>query len=352
MSSRNSEALNVIRETVRSQSLVLMSWSRGLSWVLFGVVLLAPLCEPTSTSTSTAVTDREAVESSTRSQPLEKTTQLPPNPDSLLLPADSVLQRELERAVAQHPDWQALVEEKALALGLVDLSVLDRPRYAALNGTEMLYAASLPKIGILLAAVHQLEEGTLSVTPAVKRDLDAMIRVSSNAAATRMINRVGGLDAVNEVLTDPRYRFYDKSLGGGLWVGKRYASDSRRERDPLEGLSHAATVYQVSRFYTLLAQHRLVSEARSTQMLDLLDDPGLSHKFVGPLQRRAPEAEIHRKSGSWRHWHADSALVWGPDRRYVVVALVRDERGARIVRSVIPVVERVLGITETDTTNS
>jgi len=269
--------------------------------------------------------------------------------DSVVLPTDPALQKRLERAVANRPHWAQLAEQRAFALGLVDLSDLGRPRYAAVNSREMIYAASLPKIGILLAAVHQVEEGTLSMTPAIKRDLNAMIRVSSNAAATRMINRVGGLDAVNEVLTDPRYQLYDRSKGGGIWVGKRYASDSRRARDPLEGLSHAANAYQVARFYTLLAQHRLISEARSEQMLEILDDPGLSHKFVGSLEERAPEAEIHRKSGSWRRWHADSALVWGPERRYVVVALVKDPRGARIVRSVIPVVERVLGITKPNT---
>ena len=265
--------------------------------------------------------------------------------DSSLLPTDPALQKRLERAVANRPRWARLAEERVFALGVVDLSDLDRPRYAAVNSREMIYAASLPKIGILLAAEHQLEAGTLSMTPAVKRDLNAMIRVSSNAAATRMINRVGGLAAVNTVLTDPRYQFYDETNGGGLWVGKRYASDRRRDRDPIEGLSHAANVHEVCRFYTLLAQRRLISEARSEQMLEILDDPGLSHKFVGSLEQRAPEAEIYRKSGSWRRWHADSALVWGPQRRYVVVALVKDPRGARIVRSVIPAVEGLLGIT-------
>lgn len=269
--------------------------------------------------------------------------------DSVLLPADSALQAAMVEALRKHASWKKLADKGRLALGLVDLSDLQRPRYAAVNGEEMMYAASLPKIGILLAAVHQLEEGTLSMSPALQRDLDAMIRVSSNAAATRMIDRVGGLDAVNAVLTDPRYQLYDESTGGGIWVGKRYASDSRRMPDPMEGLSHAATVYQVCRFYTLLAQHRLINEARSEQMLALLDDPGLSHKFVGPLEERAPQAEIHRKSGSWRNWHADSALVWGPERRYVVVALVRDPQGAQIVRKTIPLVERVLGFTPDST---
>ena len=314
-----------------------MHWSRPLSWLLLGVFLL-PLTEHGRASQEAQFASPRSTESQIADSPRL------PLPDDSLLAVDSTLQRTLNRALAQRPSWTQLANEKALAIGLVDLSTLDTPRYAAVNSTEMLYAASLPKIGILLAAVHQLEAGTLTMTPAVKRDLDTMIRMSSNAAATRMINRIGGLDAVNEVLTDPQYKFYDRSNGGGLWVGKRYASDSRRERDPLEGLSHAANVYQVCRFYTLLAQHRLINQARSEQMLTLLDDPGLSHKFMRPLTRRAPEADIHRKSGSWRQWHADSALVWGPDRRYVVVALVKDERGGRIIRSIIPVVERILDI--------
>ena len=42
----------------------------------------------------------------------------------------------------------------------------------------------------------------------------------------------------------------------------------------------------------------------------MLGDPGIDHKFVRTLKRLAPEAELYRKSGSWRDWHADSVLVW------------------------------------------
>ena len=37
-------------------------------------------------------------------------------------------------------------------------------------------------------------------------------------------------------------------MGGGLWVGKRYAAAGKRLPDPMNGLSHGATVEQVSRF--------------------------------------------------------------------------------------------------------
>ena len=263
---------------------------------------------------------------------------------------DSTLQSRLQRAVSQ-AGWGHLVAQEALAVGIVDLSTPAHPRYAALNGEEMMYAASLPKIGILYAAVRQMERGTLAPSPAVEADLQKMIRVSSNAAATRMIDRVGGLEAVNRTLERSPAALYDRDRGGGLWVGKRFSSDSQRQPDPIEGLSHAATVHQVARFYTLAATGQLVTPERSAQMLDALSNPGLDHKFVHALQRRAPEADVYRKSGSWRQWHADSALVWGPNRRYVVVALVKNENGEQIVRSLLPAAEDALGIAPRDSTS-
>jgi len=259
---------------------------------------------------------------------------------------DTKLQIGLEAALSRS-EWGNLIDRHDMAVGIVDLANPETIRYAAVNGTDMMYAASLPKIGILYAAERQLEQGRLAPSPAVTQDLNAMIRVSSNAAATRMIDRVGGLEAVNRALTEAP-AFYDRDRGGGIWVGKRFSSDTRRQPDPLQGISHAATVHQVARFYTLVATGALINRERSAEMLDILSDPGLDHKFVHSLQERAPEAEIYRKSGSWRDWHADSALVWGPERRYVVVGLVKDDRGEEIIRSVIPIVERALGVSSSE----
>ena len=65
--------------------------------------------------------------------------------------ADPVLPHSLEEVVAAQGQARA-VAEKHLALSLVDLSSPGRPRLAMLNGDTMLYAASLPKIAILLGA--------------------------------------------------------------------------------------------------------------------------------------------------------------------------------------------------------
>lgn len=286
--------------------------------------------------------------SSTRAQTPQPVTGLPvfvadddwhPLRDQL----DPELQAVLTARLQQNKLWKQLLAEKRMAISVVDLSRPEEARFAQVNGDVMMYAASLPKIAILLAAMQQIEDGVLKETPEVKKDLNDMIRVSSNGAATRMIDRVGGLDAIEAVLRDPRYAFYDPQYGGGLWVGKRYSSSSRRNPDPMKGLSHAATATQVSRFYYLVAEGRLVSEARSRQMLEILGNPGINHKFVNSLSSIVPGRSLFRKSGSWRNWHADSILVWGSDwRRYIVVCLVEDKNGEGIMRNVIPAVESVL----------
>ncbi len=256
---------------------------------------------------------------------------------------DPKLQGALETRLNRNAVWRKLLEEQRMAVSIVDLSDPSEPRFARVNGDVMMYAASLPKIAILLAAMQQIEDGKLKETPAVTKDLNDMIRISSNSAATRMIDAVGGLAEIEKVLRDPRYQLFDADRGGGLWVGKRYSKSNRRNPDPLKGLSHGATATQVSRFYYLIAQGRLVSRDRSKQMLEILADPGINHKFVNTLTKLAPRARLYRKSGSWRDWHSDSVLVWGPEwRRYVVVCLVEDENGERIIRNIIPAIESVL----------
>lgn len=256
---------------------------------------------------------------------------------------DAQLQAALEARLDRNAVWRKLIADKRMAVSVVDLSNAADPRFSRVNGDVMMYAASLPKIAILLTAMHQMHHGQLEETPEIMRDLNRMIRKSSNTAATAMIDRVGGLSAIEQVLTDPAYEFFDEDRGGGLWVGKRYAKSGRRNPDPLQGLSHGATVTQVARFYYLVAEGRLVSRKRSKQMLDILADPGISHKFVNSLRQVAPRAKLFRKSGTWRNWHSDSVLVWGPDwRRYIVVCLVEDENGERIIRNLIPAVETLL----------
>lgn len=260
---------------------------------------------------------------------------------------DNSLQANLEEEILSNEIWSQLISQKKMAIGIVDLSDPERVRFARLNGNYMMYAASLPKIAILLSAMDAIEKGELTETPEVKKDMRLMISKSDNAASTRMIDRIG-YAKIESVMTDPNYEFYDENSGGGLWVGKRYGGGGDTNREPLKQLSHAASVTQVCRFYYLLANGKLVNEKRSKQMLSIMENPELHHKFVNTLNMIAPTARLFRKSGSWKTYHSDSILVWGKEsnRRYILVALVDDPDGEQIIRNLVKPVEKVLKKTE------
>ncbi|AEH02295.1 serine hydrolase [Lacinutrix sp. 5H-3-7-4] len=254
---------------------------------------------------------------------------------------NSNLQKLLEAEIMANPKWRQLIRNKKMSVGVVDLTDETNIKYAGLNDEHMMYAASLPKIAILLAAMDAIETGELVDTKEVRKDMRLMISKSNNAASTRMIDRVG-YEKIESVLRAPKTKLYDEEVGGGLWVGKRYASGGRRYPDPIKGLSHAATTKQVCSFYYQLAMGNLISTDRSKEMLDIMKDPALHHKFVNTLDKIAPNATIYRKSGSWKNYHADSALVWGPKRRYIIVALIDNNFGEQITRNLVVPIEKVL----------
>tara|TARA_R110002050_G_scaffold261556_1_gene401579 strand:- start:40671 stop:41573 length:903 start_codon:yes stop_codon:yes gene_type:complete len=256
---------------------------------------------------------------------------------------DMTLQKNLEQELMSNSKWKSLIDQKKMAVGIVDLSNPDKVRFARINGNYMMYAASLPKIAVLLAAMDAIDKGELKETAEVKKDMRLMISKSNNQASTRMIDRVG-YKKIEAVMTDPKYEFYDEDKGGGLWVGKRYGGGGNTNREPLKNLSHAASVTQVCRYYYLLANGKLVNEKRSKQMLNIMENPELHHKFVNTLDKIAPNARLFRKSGSWKTYHSDSVLVWGkdPNRRYILVALIDDANGEQIIRNLVKPVEKVI----------
>lgn len=255
---------------------------------------------------------------------------------------DQGLQARLDQALQREKLWQALISTGKMAVGLVDLSDPARPRFAQVNGNTMMYAASLPKIAILLAAFQGLKDGSLNQTPQIKTDLIEMIRRSDNFAASQMVARIG-LKKIEQVILDPRYQFYDAKKGGGIWVGGAFTRASAQNPEPLKNLIQAATVNQVCRFYYLLAYGRLINPESSRQMLKILAFPDLHDKFVGVLEKEVPPNHLYRKSGDFRIWYSDSILVWDqPLKRYILVALVEDPRGEQILRKLAPLAEQIL----------
>ncbi len=240
--------------------------------------------------------------------------------DALVLPPpDPQLQAGLDQVLAQAP-FRKLIRQGRLSVALVDLSDGDL-RFAGTDFDRMRYAASLPKIAILLAVFDAVQRGEVAYTPQVKDQLVKMIRFSSNRAATDSI-RLVGFENIARTLRDPGYQLYDPNRQGGLWVGKDYGGGlGRWKRDPMHHLSHGATARQVARFLVMLEQGTLVSPWASGEMKEILSHPGIRHKFVKGLSQR-PGSRIFRKSGSWREWHSDAAIVEHNGRKYVAVALM------------------------------
>ena len=156
---------------------------------------------------------------------------------------DSALNEEFGR-----PFWKNAGGHD-FGLALVDTTDLRQPKVAERHGDRMMYAASLPKIAILLGAFVEVERGNLQLDQRLQNRLARMIRHSSNTAATRVLQQVGPANLA-EILQSPRFRLYDPAHNGGLWVGQAYADGPAWRRDPLHGISHGATAMQAARLYS------------------------------------------------------------------------------------------------------
>lgn len=237
-------------------------------------------------------------------------------------PTDPELQREIEKIDARIREPLGMTTEHT-AVGLLDFR---RLRLAMIHPDRIEYAASVAKIGILLAYFQLRPEATQNLDPQVRHELGLMAKASSNEMAAKY-SRELGLKKIQEVLDS--YEFYDINRGGGLWVGRHYGHADERYGDPLANHSHAVTVRQVLRFYLLLEQGKLVSPQASRIMEEIFDSPDIPHdqiKFVQGIGDR-PGIRILRKWGSWENWLHDSAIVTGPSRHYILVGVTNHPRG-------------------------
>jgi beta-lactamase class A len=188
--------------------------------------------------------------------------------------------------------------------------------------------------------VEAANSGELNWTHAMDRRLQNMIVASSNVDASWGTDLVGLLK-IEKVMRDPKYCFYDDEKGG-LWVGRPYRKGGASNRDPLHNISHGSTARQAARFYTMLDAGKLASPHWSFRMLGLMSPPKHFHKFVGGLQGEEGVVFLARKSGSWRNFHSDSALIQHFDRKYVIIGISELRGGEQVMRELVKVVDKVI----------
>ena len=236
-------------------------------------------------------------------------------------PTDRRLQARIEKIDARLRAKYGMSTEQT-AVGVLDLN---RPRLAMIHPDRIEYAASVAKVGILLAYFQLHPDAATQMDAETQHELGLMIKASSNEMAAKY-SRAMGLREIQQVLN--AQGFYDAAHGGGIWVGKHYGPNSERIGDPVANHSHAATVRQLLRFYWLLSRDQLVSPAASQKMRAIFLSPDIppdDHKFVKPPAERG--LTILRKWGTYQDWLHDSAIIEGANRRYVLVALTHHPKG-------------------------
>jgi beta-lactamase class A len=223
------------------------------------------------------------------------------------------------------------------AVGVLDLNTC---RLAMIRPDAIDYAASVPKIAILLAWFQLHPEAATNLDATTRHELGAMIKISDNAMAAKYSQLIG-LKEIQRVLGS--YNFYDAQRGGGLWVGKHYSKAGERYGDPVANHSHAATVRQLLRYYLLLEQGKLVSPQASVTMREIFTSPDIAHlndKFVKALAGR--DVQVLRKSGWWENWFHDTAIIIGGGRHYIIVAMTHHPRGEEYLVEFARVVDDLL----------
>ena len=126
-------------------------------------------------------------------------------------PLDAGFQRELEKLDAELRSQFGMTDAQT-AVGLLDLKLL---RLALLRPDREEYAASVPKIGILLAYFQLHPDAVGNLDTQTRHELGLMVKASDNAMAAKFSQELG-LARIQSVLN--AYHFYDANRGGGLWL--------------------------------------------------------------------------------------------------------------------------------------
>jgi beta-lactamase class A len=232
------------------------------------------------------------------------------------------------------------IRQKILGIAVLDMTPMV-PRLATLNGDDLFYAASIPKLAILWGFFKKVETGEIPLSKELLLETRKMMSISSNESATFLYNLVGPRFILNLLLA-PHFKLYDPKSGGGIWIGKEYGKGNAIMRDPIGNYSHAATAIQIVRFYYLFDRGDLIPLPLKPFMESALNKPELIHKFVKGLQAVAPHAELLRKSGSWGNMHADSALISHDGKKYILVAWMNHVQGYLWLEDIVKMVDGIV----------
>ena len=142
---------------------------------------------------------------------------------------DPRLQQGLE-AILAALGLDRAVADRNLCVVLADITEPEAPRVALVNPNHMMYAASLPKIAILLSAFERIDRGEMALDPPTLDQLQRMTGTPPHGSHRNAQPRRTGFPAGGTPV--PPLPPLDPAANGGLWVGKEYSSAAARRGTP------------------------------------------------------------------------------------------------------------------------
>ena len=254
--------------------------------------------------------------------------------------------------------------ESQLSITLIDLRDPEHPVTASFRGNERVYPASVVKL-FYLGAVHRwLEDKKIQETDELKRAVRDMIVDSSNEATQYVLDvltqTTGGYELPAKEMEKWQYqrnvvnRYYSSMGYTNINVNqKTFCEDAygreRVSRGPNGENRNKLTTDATARLLSEIATGRAVNQARSAQMMELLnrdfagdsrntDDQG--HGFTGIALQGMTGAKLWSKAGWTSTTRHDAAYIELPNGiRFVLVTFTTDHAGER---EIIPTVTRVV----------
>ena len=296
------------------------------------------------------------------------------------IPIDPELQRSLADDIETLQASDSALRWQKLYVALLDLPVGGERTRAHWNGDVPVYPASVVKFVYLMAAYAWRDAGLLDFDPAFDRQLDAMVRVSSNRATQVVLRRLTEtsegpeLDAeqyaafrerrhrvkrwLEALGVDDLHAVHPTYDGGGDIHGRdlQFLQDANVEgslpnqRGPYFN-RQAMTADDTAQLLALLALDLALSpessgEARERMRRDAKKRPRRYPRIAGGADEGA-DLEVFSKGGTWGPIFADAGIVRHASGHQLVVVVFVEGRPAyrgdfiaqltrRAVRRVLP----------------
>lgn len=263
------------------------------------------------------------------------------------------LQAFLDRTVEERLSQDAALRRQQLRIALIDLRPDGPPRFAHIEGSTLVYPASVVKFVYLMAAYRWQEDQQLEIDPKLDSLLTQMIYASSNQATRQVVARLTETEPGPALPPDEYAEFVERRLSVKRWLRSLGIRDLHtvhptydgpdlfgrdvqflKDADVEGGIARpgtgfvnrqAMTALDTARLLALLATDRALTPddsktVRRRMKRDVARQPYLRRRIAGGVHERS-DVEVYSKTGSWGPIFADAGIVRHRDERDLVLVV-------------------------------